>query len=223
MRYTFLIFVSLFIGVQLFAQAQLSGEVIFPKIKQNVKKGDGYNKDGLPVMHSNDPLANMNSNVIISVHPLSFQPTLKATADAYITQKQQTFIPHVLPIVKGTTVYLLNEDEFFHNIYSLTPGARFNIGRRPPGNPYPINIKRAGAITLSCDIHPHMKGIILSMETPFFVRVPADGKYFFGDLPAGKYRVEAYHPSGQVLSGIVELKEGQISHQNFDFSKLDKP
>lgn len=160
----------------------------------------------------------MDRNIIISFHPLSFKPSLESTKDATITQKEQTFIPHVLPITVGSSIYLLNEDQFFHNIYSLTPGSRFNIGRRPPGSPYSIHIKKEGVIKLSCDIHSHMSAIILSLDTPYFTRIQGDGSYQMNQLPDGKYRVEVYHPQGRKMKAEVEVRNGQVLKQNFDLS-----
>lgn len=89
--------------------------------------------DGTDIMHSDDPMATPDRNVIIILHPLSFEPTSSPTENAYVSQQEQTFSPNVLPIVAGSKVSFLNEDEFFHNVQSLTRGARFNIGRRAPG------------------------------------------------------------------------------------------
>jgi plastocyanin len=215
-----LIFVLLFVGHSLQAQqrltAALTGHVNWPTKPAAVVQGHGYNKDGTAMMHAEDPLAKAERNIIISVHPLDFQPPLTATPDAIITQKQQTFIPYVLPVTKGSTIYFLNEDEFFHSIYTLTPGHRFNIGRRPPGSPYALKIQKSGTIKLSCDIHPHMEAFVLSLDTPYFVRVDAAGNYTLQNLPAGKYRVEAFHPTDRKLVQYVELIAGKTQQLHFN-------
>ncbi len=109
---------------------QLKGTIKFHDCSGTIKKGIGYNKDGTDIMHSDDPMAKPEMNVIVSLHPLDFQPELTLTPDAYITQKEQTFLPNVLPVVVGSKVHFLNEDEFFHNVQSYTPKSRFSIGRR---------------------------------------------------------------------------------------------
>ncbi len=191
------------------ATCTLSGNVVWPVKPAVVAQGHGYNKDGTAMMHSDDPLAKPERNIIISLHSVDFQPVLSPTPDAIITQKQQTFIPHVLPITQGTTIYFLNEDEFFHSIYSLKPGHRFNIGRRPPGSPYALKIQKAGAIKLSCDIHPHMEAFILSLDTPYFTRVDAKGNYTLQNLPPGKYRLEVFHPMDRKWVQFVALTAGK--------------
>jgi len=188
----------------------IAGQVNYPELERPVQRRLMYNKDGSRIMQADHPLGNLYRSGIISLFPLSFNLGVHLTPNATITQKEQTFIPHVLPVVQGSTVYLLNEDEFFHNIYSLTPGSRFNIGRRPPGSPYAIEIDRTGPIRLSCDIHPHMSGYILSLRTPYFTRTDADGSFRLAGLPDGSYRVDFYHPLVAAASRIIELNDGEV-------------
>ncbi len=199
---------------------KIYGHITLSSNKSVIVRGDGYNKDGSKVMHSADPMAMAERNVIISFHPLSFTPDLTPTADAYITQKEQTFIPMVLPVVVGTTVYFVNEDQFFHNVYSNTPRSRFNIGRRPPGNSYAQKIKKSGVVKLSCDIHTHMSGMVLGLDTPYFTRIDEKGQYLISDLPDGKYRMEVFHPQFQTaFSEIIELKGGISLQKKINLSK----
>ena len=221
MRY-FLLLLGLLISQVCFTQNtgtnSVQGKVSIPTINKRIKLGNLYNKDGTAIMHSKDPMANMDRNVIVSLLPLSFSPKLEPIVDARITQKAQTFLPHVLPVTKGTTVYFLNEDEFFHNIYSLSPGSRFNIGRRPPGNPYPIKIKKLGLIKLSFDIHPHMNGFILSLNTPYFTRLDQNGQYQLKDLPDGQYLLKVFHPQLPIREYKIELKNGQAQTFNIEMN-----
>ena len=143
---------------------EIHGTITIVNCEDRVVQGSGYNKDGTEIMHSDDPMAQPNRNVIVSLHPLDFEPELSLTEDAYISQSQQTFIPNVLPVVVGSKVHFLNEDEFFHNVQSYTPKSRFSIGRRAPGISYSVKIKKTGVIDLSCDIHAHMNAKILSFD-----------------------------------------------------------
>jgi len=206
---------------QQIASNQIKGVVQFHDCPKTIKKGTGYNKDGTEVMHADDPMATTRQNVILSLHPLSFTPTLTPTADAYITQKEQTFLPHVLPITVGSKVHFLNEDEFFHNVQSFTSKARFSIGRRAPGIAYSQKIKKTGAISLMCDIHSHMNAVILSLDTPYFTRVAPDGSYRIDNLPDGDYRLEIFHPNCSKITDKVSLKDGQLTTLDYDF--LVKP
>lgn len=172
------------------------------------------------MMHSEDPLARPERNIIVSCHPMSFTVELPTGADAYVTQKEQTFIPLVLPVVVGTTVYFVNEDQFFHNVYSNTPRSRFNIGRRAPGNSYGQKIEKTGPIKLSCDIHAHMNGLVLSLDTPYFTRVGEKGQFSIPNLPDGQYRLEVFHPNlPNIYTEIIDLKGGKSLNKTIHLSK----
>ncbi|MEL7122127.1 MAG: hypothetical protein AAFO07_21950 [Bacteroidota bacterium] len=198
--------------------SSISGNVKLPKLDKGISKGNNYN-NSTDVMHSNDPMAAPDRNVIVSLHPLDRDMTVWPLKDAYITQKEQTFIPHVLPITPGTKVFFLNEDQFFHNVYSATPRSRFNIGRRAPGNAYGQIIKKPGIISLNCDIHAHMKGFVLCLNTNFFTRIDAYGNYNLDNIPSGKYRLECFHAEfGNKTMTIVVTEKANLI-QNIDLSR----
>ncbi len=194
----------------------IKGKIILSNCPKVFAKGDGYNKDGTEIMRSDDPLAQPTS--YHHLHPLSFKPKLTLTKDAYITQTQQTFVPNVLPVVVGSKVHFLNEDEFFHNVQSYTSKSRFSIGRRAPGISYSMKIKKSGVVDLTCDIHSHMNAKILSFETPYFSRIKADGTYVVEGLPDGKYRLEIFHPECGKITDEIEISGGKIKVLDYDMS-----
>ena len=150
---------------------------------------------------------------------MDFTPELIPTKDAYITQTEQTFIPNVLPIVAGSKVHFLNEDEFFHNVQSYTRKARISIGRRAPGISHSVQIKKVGEIDLKCDIHAHMNAKILSFDTPYFCRVKEDGTYSMKNLPDGKYLIKVFHTNCENASKEVLIKENEILEVDFHLTR----
>ncbi len=197
---------------------EIYGRIEMPPARPFLVRGDMYNKDGSRAMHSDDPLARPERNVIVSAHPLSFRPGLPPTPGAYITQKEQTFLPCVLPVTRGSTVHFLNEDQFFHSIYSLTL-RHIAIGRRPPGESHPRKIDKAGVIKLSCDIHTHMRGVILSLETPYFTRADENGRYRLPGLPDGRYRLEVFHIDGGKCTQTISVSGGKAVACHFHFNQ----
>jgi len=197
---------------------EIKGKITLSSCPNVFVKGTGYNEDGTEVMHSDDPMAKPGRNVIISLHPKSFKPKLALTKDAYISQSEQTFLPNVLPVVVGSKVHFLNEDEFFHNVQSYTPKSRFSIGRRAPGISYSVKIKKVGEIQLSCDIHAHMNAKIISFDTPYFSRISEEGTYSLKNLPDGSYRIEIFHPDCDKIIDQVELIGGKVFDFDFDLS-----
>lgn len=216
----FLLFISLTITSVHLNQNEVKGKIIMTECSENFRKGDGYNKDGTEIMLSSDPMAHPSMNVIISLHPLDFKPKLELTQDAYITQTEQTFVPHILPIVVGSKVHFLNEDEFFHNVRSYSKDSKFTIGRRAPGISYSVKIKKVGEINLMCDIHSHMNARILSFDTPYFCRINKDGTYAIKNLPDGKYLLKVFHPSCENQSQIISITGGKVFE--FDFKAFNR-
>ena len=88
-----------------------------------------------------------------------------------VAQKDLTFVPALLPVPVGTKVEFPNLDDTYHNIFSYSPAKRFDLGRyRAEERPIPTQIfDKPGLVTLRCDIHEHMRGLILVLNTPYFV------------------------------------------------------
>jgi len=158
------------------------------------------------------------SNTHVVLYPLDFSPQITPLARAVITQKEERFIPQVLMITPGTTVYFLNEDNQYHNVFSRTLQASFNIGRRPPGHMFPQRIDRVGVIKVFCDIHAHMRAYLISVETPYFTRLDAEGRYRLGNLPDGRYRLEVVHPRLAHYEITITLTGGKEITQDLDLT-----
>lgn len=127
-----------------------------------------------------------------------------------VRQKDLAFLPALLAIEVGTKVEFPNEDDTYHNIFSYSPPKRFDLGRYPPGdNPPPSQIfDKPGSVTLRCDIHDHMRGLILVLETPHFTVTDPKGHFRLTNLPAGHYLLKAWINSKTTLQHPVELKSG---------------
>lgn len=155
-------------------------------------------------------------DVVVSAHPLSFKPDLKPlTKNRTMDQREATFIPRVLPVTQGTIVEFINNDPFYHNVFSLTPGNEFNIGRRMRGEVVQKKIgerkiEGLGEVKIFCDIHTQMSAVILSLDTPYFVKPDASGKYELKNLPEGRYEIRVYHPDLMPVIERMELK-GKMS------------
>ena len=128
-----------------------------------------------------------------------------------VTQKDLTFIPALLPVPAGTKVEFPNLDDTYHNIFSYSPAKRFDLGRyRPEERPIPTQVfDKSGLVTLRCDIHEHMRGLILVLNTPYFVMTDTDGHFRLSGLPAGHYTLKAWIDSRTTREKPVELKNGQ--------------
>ena len=131
-----------------------------------------------------------------------------------IEQKDLTFVPALLPIEVGTKVEFPNLDDTYHNIFSYSPVKRFDLGRyRPEERPIPsVMFDKPGLVTLRCDIHEHMRGLILVLSTPYFVMSDPAGRFRLDKLPAGHHTLKAWVDSRTTREKSIDLKEGQTLH-----------
>ncbi|MFQ5603977.1 MAG: carboxypeptidase regulatory-like domain-containing protein [bacterium] len=118
-------------------------------------------------------------------------------------QKNLTFIPHILPIVVGTTVDFLNSDKVQHNVFSPSGVNRFNLGSYPPGDFKSVKYNKPGKVVLLCNVHPEMSAYIIVLKNPYFALTDADGKYVISNVPEGTYRLSTWHKN--LATSTVEL------------------
>ena len=158
-------------------------------------------------------------DVIISAHPLSYVLKVDTLAPVKILQLDAEFVPRVVPVTPGTKVQFINRDGFFHNVFSITPGSKFNIGRKATGIAVNKRFYNLGEIKLFCDIHAQMNATVICLNTPYFTRVNPNGQYELSGIPTGKYEIRVYHPDLPQVSEVVEIKTGSTMTKNFTLSR----
>jgi plastocyanin len=138
-------------------------------------------------------------------------------AHAELAQKNLDFVPRLLPVRVGTTVEFPNMDDTYHSIFSFSKPKRFDLGRyRKDEHPVPsVVFDQPGAVILHCDIHEHMRAIILVLETPYFERTDAAGNFRIANLPSGHYTLKAWLNDKTILEKQVDLKDGATLHADF--------
>ena len=202
----------LVIGIKTaFAQATVEGRVELPKSRS------------APVMNKRYEIIT-TGGVLGTYPPLAVVylegsfPRPAPLPAKQVVQKDLTFIPALLPVQVGTKVEFPNlEKDTYHNIFSYSPAKRFDLGRyRPDEKPVPSQIfDVAGLVTLRCDIHEHMRGLILVLATPHFVTTDSDGRFRLNGLPAGHYTLKAWVDSRTTREQPVDLKSGSTLHVDF--------
>jgi plastocyanin len=195
------------IPASLFAGAAVEGRVELPKSHAapvQAKRYEIVTKAG--VLSTEPPLA------VVYLDGNFPRPASLPTKE--IAQKDLTFIPALLPIQVGTRVQFPNLDDTYHNIFSYSPTKRFDLGRyRPEERPIPsVIFDNPGLVTLRCDIHEHMRGLILVLNTPYFVMTNTAGRFRLDKLPAGHYTVKAWIDSRTIREKPVDLKDAQTLH-----------
>ena len=199
--------VFLITPVVLLAGAVVEGRVELPKSHSapvQAKRYEIVTKGG--VLSTQPPVA------IVYLEGVFPRPASLPTKE--VAQKDLTFIPALLPIRVGTRVEFPNLDDTYHNIFSYSPAKRFDLGRYPPNeNPPPFQIfDKAGLVTLRCDIHEHMRGLILVLDTPYFAITDGAGRYRLTNLPAGHFTIKAWVDSKTTWEHPIDLKNGSALH-----------
>lgn len=192
------------------AQATLEGRVTLPKTTTAPVVNQRYeivSRGG--VVATNPPLA--------VVYLTGDFPKPATPPVTQLIQKDLTFVPALLPVQTGTKVEFPNLDDQFHNIFSYSPAKRFDLGRyRPDERPIPSQIfDVAGLVTLRCDIHEHMRGVILVLDTPHFAMTDAAGNFRLTGLPPGRYTLKAWIDSKTTREQTVELRDGVAARVEF--------
>jgi len=125
-------------------------------------------------------------------------------------QKGYQFDQSVLPVQTGTLIEFPNLDEDYHNVFSYSKIRRFDLGRYLKGETPPAMVfDKPGIVRLFCEIHEHMRGAILVLDTPYFTRSSPDGAFRLAGLPAGNFVLKAWFNEKVVLEKPVTLKPGQ--------------
>ncbi len=117
-----------------------------------------------------------------------------SVATRRVAQQGAVFLPHVLPVVVGTTVEWPNDDEIYHNVFSMSDAKRFDLGLYK-GNPPEkrVTFDKPGRVDVFCSIHENMHCIVLVLENPFFAATDDNGDYRIKGVPAGTYKLQAWH------------------------------
>jgi plastocyanin len=134
---------------------------------------------------------------------------------ASMDQRNETFMPHILAITIGTVVDFPNSDFIYHNVFSLSKVARFDLGRYAAGRSRSVRFDRAGIVRVFCEIHSHMNAFILVFTHPFFAVTDVEGRYRIDNVPPGSYNVIAWNEGIQSEPRPVVVPAGGTSELDF--------
>lgn len=126
-------------------------------------------------------------------------------------QRNYQFLPAILPIQVGSRIAFPNEDPEYHNVFSYSAAKAFDLGRyRKEEAPPVITFDKPGEIKLFCEIHSHMRGTILVLETPYFTMSTNNGNYRIKDVPAGTYTLRAWAQSKIIHEAEIDVPDNGV-------------
>jgi plastocyanin len=175
-------------------------------VKSGVVKGVVKSQSAKPI-----------KNAVVYIEKIEgkiFSPPEKS---ALMDQKNLAFVPHVLPVLAGTTVDFLNSDDVLHNVFTPDKCAeKFNLGSWPKGQKRSFTFDSPGCNSVVlCNVHPEMEAYILVLETPYYAASLETGEYQIDNVPPGKYNLQVWHK--RLAGNDVEIIVPESGNIKADF------
>ena len=192
-------------GQLLHAQGvEVSGRILTRPAEQPVAK-----------KHQNSESKLTTANVVVWLSPLkpgqatSAMPVRQTTYR--LVQKDKMFTPHLLVVPTGSQVEFPNQDPFFHNVFSLFNGKRFDLGLYESGTSRSVRFDREGVSYIFCNIHPEMGAVVLALSTPYYAISSGSGVVAFHNVLPGSYRLNVWSENGQLVDPGPSQRIVQVS------------
>ncbi len=142
--------------------------------------------------------ARIPQDVVVWLKPLEHAAARDASIHVQakrpvLVQKDKNFEPHLLAVEVGTSVDFPNRDPFFHNVFSLFDGKRFDLGLYEAGATNTVRFDRVGVSFLFCNIHPQMSAVVVAVDTPYFAKSDRGGRVTINGVPEGRYELHVWY------------------------------
>lgn len=149
-------------------------------------------------------------NVVVYLKDAAFKGVLPASRQV-VEQRNETFVPRVTVVTRGSVVAFPNGDPYFHNVFSLSRVATFDLGRYRQGQTREEHFTKAGLVKVYCHIHSHMSASIMVLDHPYFAVPQLDGSFSLRDVPPGKYTIVGWHERVGERASEIEVESGRTA------------
>ena len=150
-----------------------------------------------------------SENIAVYVDTISGKTFAPPSKPAVEDQKHMAFVPHVLVVLKGTTVQFLNSDPVGHNVYwpSVSGNKKLahNMGTWPQGQQKSFTFNDLGVASLLCNVHPEMSGYVVVVSTPYFAVTNKEGEFEIKDVPDGSYTLKTWSEEAKPATQSVTV------------------
>ena len=157
------------------------------------------------------------ANIAVYIDAIPGKKFDPPVAHATVDQRNQTFIPRTLVILRGTTVDFLNSDHVAHNVYwpsiNGNKALRHSMTIVSPGHTKSFQFDNLGTAQLFCNLHVEMAGYIVVVPTPYFALTAYDGSFTIKDVPPGTYTLKTWSEDGKPTTQTVTLTDATTSVQ----------
>jgi plastocyanin len=161
-------------------------------------------------------------NVVVYLKGVKYGGALAASRVS-IRQEHESFVPRVVAITRGSTVDFPNADPFFHDVFSLSSAASFDLGHYPPGQSRSEKFTKAGLVKVYCHIHSQMSASILVLDHPYFTIPELDGNFTLPNVPPGHYTIVGWHERIGEHTATVDVEPGKPASVNLSLPVEDAP
>jgi plastocyanin len=156
------------------------------------------------------------SNVVIYLDSIPASTARRTAERRTMVQREETFEPHVVPLERGGAVEFLNDDPFFHNVFSLSSPKTFDLGRYPQGQAKVLQFDRPGIVKVFCHIHADMSAVVVVLDNPYFTSPDSLGRFELAGVPPGDYRIVAWHERAKAAVAQVRVVAGESAIVDFN-------
>lgn len=168
--------------------------------------------------------------VVVWLTTLGKSPAVQAPSPGRFTliQKNRMFTPHLLVIPVGSVVSFPNADPFFHNVFSLFNGKRFDLGLYEAGSSREVEFSREGVSYIFCNIHPEMSAVVIALSVPLFAVADSTSKFAIHQVQPGRYELHVWiegtpQPDLDRLRRQITLHDGESRSEIVDASSTNHP
>jgi plastocyanin len=140
-----------------------------------------------------------------------------------INQKKKRFVPYILPVVAGQQVRFPNQDKIYHNVFSISPLATFDLGLYKNVDPAKtVTLEKYGVVPIYCNIHPKMIAYAVVLENTAFAVTDKQGAFRIDNLPAGTYTINAWRPKAKRVDQAIVIQAGQSAEVSLELKEVVK-
>ena len=169
-----------------------------------------------------EPRSASPANVVVWLTPINSlltKPPARTTAK--LLQKDKQFHPHLLVVPTGSSVEFPNMDPFFHNVFSLFNGKRFDLGLYEAGTHRSVTFDREGVSYVFCNIHPEMAAIVIALNSRWFAISDSNGSVVIRDVPPGQYRIHLWAEQLALLSPATDGEIISVPSEKYEMGSIE--
>jgi plastocyanin len=201
------------VGIVLFTCAQVGAQEV--TLSARIRVVDAEHKAA----------SSQAENVVVWLTPIGARApaTSFSKQPLRLTQHNKSFEPHVLVVPVGSVVQFPNRDPFFHNVFSLFEGKRFDLGLYEAGTTRDVSFDRPGISYIFCNIHAEMSAVVIALDTPYFSISNRKGEIVIPHVPPGRYMMRTWYETALTESLDAMTREINVTENSSALGVLEVP